>query len=130
MKKVYPFLMFTNCKTEEALNLYSSIFDDATVHDVIRWPDNVPGGPFGKVQSAKLTLKDITFRFMDSDGHDHALTASTSIFIVCDSEDELKRAYKGLVDGGRVLMPLDQYPFAKLFVWVEDRYGLNWQLSL
>jgi predicted 3-demethylubiquinone-9 3-methyltransferase (glyoxalase superfamily) len=67
---------------------------------------------------------------MDSDGHAHGLTPSTSIFVNCDDEAELRKAHKMLTDGGFELMELGEYPFAKLYSWVQDKFGLTWQLSL
>lgn len=130
MKKVYPFLMFTNCQAEEALNLYVSLFEGAKGEILERWSEGNPSTPVGKVKNALFSIGGITFRFMDSESHDHSLTPSTSIFVVCDDEEELQKAYTGLIAGGKVLMPLGEYPFSRLFVWVEDKYGLNWQLSL
>jgi predicted 3-demethylubiquinone-9 3-methyltransferase (glyoxalase superfamily) len=68
---------------------------------------------------------------MDSEGHAHSLTPSTSIFVNCDDEIELRKAHDALTaDGGFELMELGEYPFAKLYSWVQDRFGLTWQLSL
>jgi len=130
MKQVYPFFMFTNCQAEEALNLYVSLFENAKIEELTRWSEESPIALAGKIQSALFTIGGVTFRFMDSTGHDHSLTPSTSIFVVCDNESELHKAYNGLIDGGKELMPLGEYPFATLFAWVQDKYGLNWQLSL
>lgn len=33
-----------------------------------------------------------------------------------------------LIDGGHALMPLDAYPFSPRYAWIEDRYGVSWQL--
>lgn len=33
-------------------------------------------------------------------------------------------------EGGTVLMPLDEYPFSKRYGWIQDKYGLSWQLML
>ncbi|MCL2841429.1 MAG: VOC family protein [Defluviitaleaceae bacterium] len=131
MKKSYPFFMFTNCKAENAINLYLSIFKDAKLETLERWPQGNPAAPAGTVQNALLTLKNVTYRFMDSQGHDHSLTPSTSIFVVCDDEAELRKAYEEFMkSGGQELVPLGEYPFSRLFVWLQDEYGLTWQLSL
>ena len=83
MNRAYPFFMFTNCMAEEAINLYAEIFNDVKIENLVRWED-------GKVQSVLFTIKGATFRFMDSEGHSHGLTPSTSIFVNCDDEVELR----------------------------------------
>jgi predicted 3-demethylubiquinone-9 3-methyltransferase (glyoxalase superfamily) len=130
MNKAYPFFMFTNCKTEEAINLYAKIFKDVKIEGLLRWTGDDPMGPVGKIQSVFFTIKGTTFQFMDSEGHPHGLTPSTSIFVNCDDEDELRRAHKMLTEGGFELMELGEYPFARLYSWVQDKFGLTWQLSL
>lgn len=47
-----------------------------------------------------------------------------------DAQGELKALWEKLTKDGEVLMPLDQYAFSKLYGWVTDRYGFNWQLML
>lgn len=131
MSKAYPFFMFTNCKTEEAIHLYASVFNGVKIDSLERWAGDSPMGPEGKVQSVMFTIKGAAFRFMDSEGHQHGLTPSTSIFVSCDDEAELRKAHGALAaDGGFELMELGEYPFAKLYAWVQDRFGLSWQLSL
>ena len=130
MKKSYPFFMFTNCKAEDALNLYLSAFKYAKLESMDKWSEGSPAAPAGTVQSAMITIGGVTYRFMDSHGHNHSLTPSTSILVICDDEAELRFAHEKLIDGGFELMPLGEYPFSKLFAWVQDRYGLTWQLAL
>ena len=36
--------------------------------------------------------------------------------------------WKALSEGGQALMPLQEYPFSPYYGWVQDRYGLSWQL--
>lgn len=53
-----------------------------------------------------------------------------SLCVTCDTEEEIDRAFEQLSQSGKVLMPLGAYPFSEKFAWVEDRYGVSWQLSL
>ncbi len=52
------------------------------------------------------------------------------LFVECESEAELDRAFDLLSDGGEVLTPADDFGFARKFAWVSDRFGLSWQLDL
>jgi len=55
---------------------------------------------------------------------------SISLYTTCDSADEVERAWAVLSDGGKVLMPLDSYPWSSKYGWVQDRFGISWQLAL
>jgi predicted 3-demethylubiquinone-9 3-methyltransferase (glyoxalase superfamily) len=53
-----------------------------------------------------------------------------SLFVDCDSVEELAHLFARLSDGGSVLMPPDDYGFSQRFAWVADRFGVSWQLNL
>jgi predicted 3-demethylubiquinone-9 3-methyltransferase (glyoxalase superfamily) len=55
---------------------------------------------------------------------------SISFFAVLESKDAVDRAFQQLSPGGKVMMPLDTYPWSGYYAWVEDRFGVNWQLFL
>ncbi len=45
---------------------------------------------------------------------------------MCDTEIEIVQLYEKLSKGGGVLMPLDHYPFSKMFSWIVDNFGIYW----
>lgn len=47
-----------------------------------------------------------------------------------DARVKLDAAWAKLAEGGKVLMPLDAYPFSKRYGWIQDKFGLSWQLTL
>jgi predicted 3-demethylubiquinone-9 3-methyltransferase (glyoxalase superfamily) len=53
-----------------------------------------------------------------------------SLFVMCDTEEEIKALWDKLIEGGKALMPYDTYPWAQKYGWVQDKYGITWQLSL
>lgn len=53
---------------------------------------------------------------------------SISLMYLTPSGNEVEGMYQQLIEGGKVLMPLDSYPFSDKYAWVEDRYGVSWQL--
>ena len=53
-----------------------------------------------------------------------------SIFVDCQSNEELELLFSALIDGGEALMPLGNYGFSQNFGWVKDRFGVSWQLNL
>jgi predicted 3-demethylubiquinone-9 3-methyltransferase (glyoxalase superfamily) len=60
--------------------------------------------------------------------HAFDFTPSSSLFVECGSEAELERLAAALGENGQV--PLGDYGFSKRFVWVNDRFGVSWQLNL
>src|SRR5699024_5234996 len=53
---------------------------------------------------------------------------SISFFVNCTSKEEVDNYWNQLIEDGNILMPLDSYPFAAHYGWVEDKYGTSWQL--
>ena len=71
--------------------------------------------------------------FMCSDSpieHGFSFTPSSSTFVDFDSAAELERVFDVLSEGGQILMPLDNYGFSRRFGWLNDRFGVSWQLNL
>ncbi len=62
--------------------------------------------------------------------HQFSFTPSMSLHVECGSEKEIEDVFKALSDGGKVLMPLDNYGFSEKFGWLNDKYGVSWQLNL
>jgi predicted 3-demethylubiquinone-9 3-methyltransferase (glyoxalase superfamily) len=67
---------------------------------------------------------------MDS-GQEHSFTftPAISLFVHCETEEEIDGLFKKLSEGGTVLMELDKYLISEKFGWVEDRFGVFWQLN-
>lgn len=129
MSKVTPFLMFQG-NAEEAMIYYTSLIGDSEITSITRYGVNEPGEE-GSVKQATFSLKGQEFMCIDSNvKHEFTFTPSISLFITCDTEEEINRLYENLNEGGGVLMPLDDYPFSKKFGWVVDKFGISWQLTL
>ena len=62
--------------------------------------------------------------------HAFTFTPAFSLFVECGSEEEISRLYAALKAGGSDLMPLGEYGFSRKFAWINDRYGVSWQLNL
>jgi predicted 3-demethylubiquinone-9 3-methyltransferase (glyoxalase superfamily) len=133
MQSLATCLMFVgdqHGRADEAMNFYVSLFEDSRITDVERYGAG-EGEPEGTVKRARFSLKGREFIAMDS-GRDHAFTftPAVSIFVNCDREKEVDELYARLSDGGKVLMPLQAYDFSPRFGWVNDRFGVSWQLYL
>lgn len=122
-QSITTFFMF-NGKAEAAMSFYTSIFDDSGIDNVIHHED-------GTVLHATFTLKGQTYMAIDNiNRNEHPFSPAMSLFVACDSEEEIERVYDKLSVNGNVLMPLEGSSFSEKFAWVEDRFGVSWQLNL
>lgn len=130
MGKAIPFLMFQGGQAEEAMNFYVSVIRDSEISSIARYGADESGDE-GTVREAVFTIKGQEFMCIDSNlKHEFTFTPSFSIFVTCDSEEEIDRLYEHLLDAGQALMPLDNYGFSQKFGWLNDRFGVSWQLNL
>ena len=134
MQKTTTFLMFVGDmagKAEEAMRSYTLLFPNSQIKSIAKYESDEPGGKKGMVKFAVFTLHGLDYMAIDSTApHQFTFTPSISIFVQCDNEAELDNLYKKLSEAGRELMPLDNYGFSRKFGWVNDRYGVSWQMNL
>lgn len=122
--------MFQDGKAEEAMKYYISLMEDSSIKSITRYGAN-ESGEEGTVMHAIFSLKGQEFMCIDSNvKHEFTFTPSFSIYITCDSEEEMKALYEKLIMNGQALMPLDDYGFSEKFSWLNDQYGVSWQLNL
>ncbi|WP_237981148.1 VOC family protein [Bacillus thuringiensis] len=128
-QKITTFLMFEG-KAEEAMNFYTSLFDQSEIVNISRYDENGPGKE-GSVIHATFTLNGQEFMCIDSYvKHDFTFTPAMSLYVTCETEEEIETVFHKLAQDGAILMPLGAYPFSKKFGWLNDKYGVSWQLTL
>ena len=127
--QVRPFLMFEG-QAEAAMNLYVSLVPDSAIIDISRYGPGEPG-PEGSVRRASFSLAGQTVMCIDSPAkHAFGFTPAISLFVDCRAEADLERLSAALPAPGEILMPLDNYGFSRRFAWINDRFGVSWQLNL
>ncbi|MGV3704401.1 MAG: VOC family protein [Arcticibacter sp.] len=112
---IYPCIWFDN-KAEEAVKLYCEAFSDTSME-------------MCSPLLCRFRIKDKPFMALNG-GPVYRPNPSISFFVICSSEEEINRAWEKLMEGGHSLMQLDSYPWSDKYGWVQDRYGVSWQLSL
>jgi len=115
LQKITPFLWFDS-KAEEAMNFYVSLFKNSKVVSVTRYGEAGPG-PKGTVMSATFQLDGLDF-FALNGGPQFKFTPAISLFVNCETQQEVDELWEKLSEGGRT----DQCG------WLQDRYGLSWQI--
>ena len=117
------FLMFQG-RCEEALTFYAATLPGCRIVSVDRKPD-------GTVAMARLSIGGLEILANDSPPvQDFDFTPSTSTFVTVDSAEEVDRLTAALGEDGKVLMPANDYGFSRRFGWVQDRFGVSWQINL
>lgn len=127
--KLYTFLMF-NGTAEAALTFYISLFERSKIVSIRRYGPEGPGKE-GSVQHALFELDGHQLMCIDSPApQPFTFTPAMSFYLSCSTEAEIDRLAAALAAEGKVLMPLNAYPFSKKFAWVQDKFGVSWQLNL
>jgi predicted 3-demethylubiquinone-9 3-methyltransferase (glyoxalase superfamily) len=80
---------------------------------------------------ATFVLNGTEYMAMDSAlPHPFNFTPSVSFFVTAENEAEFDALFTKLPDGGQTLMPPNNYGFSQKFAWLNDRYGVSWQLNV
>lgn len=129
MERIATFLMFEG-RAREALEFYVATIPDTRIVSAETFDEQGPG-PNGSIKSALFEIAGQRFMAFDSPApHAFTFTPAISLFVTCSSADEVDQLFEALAAGGKVLMPAGAYPFSQRFAWVEDRFGVSWQLAL
>lgn len=129
--KITPCLWFDD-QAEDAVDFYTGIFSDSRIVNMSRYTEagrGVHRRPAGSVMTVTFELSGQPFIALNG-GPYFTFTPSISFFIHCESETEINELWDRLSDGGSILMPLQKYPFCERYGWVQDQFGLSWQLML
>lgn len=126
--KITPFLMSAG-SAEEAMRFHVGLFGNSSIGNVARYGPGEPGAE-GSIQRADFTVAGQPLIAIDSPiQHEFTLTPSFSLFVGCESAEELNAAFAPLSSAGQVMMPPDSHGFSGTFRWVSDRFGVSWQLN-
>jgi predicted 3-demethylubiquinone-9 3-methyltransferase (glyoxalase superfamily) len=130
MQRIVPHLWFDR-EAKEAGEFYSSVFPDSKITNVTTLHDT----PSGDCDVVSLELWRYSFLAISA-GPLFKFNPSISFMVNFDpSQDKdaktrIDAVWGKLAEGGKALMPLDKYPFSERYGWVQDKYGLSWQLIL
>jgi predicted 3-demethylubiquinone-9 3-methyltransferase (glyoxalase superfamily) len=116
MGNITPFLWFDR-EAEEAMDLYCSIFGDAKVHSVSRYPEGAPF-PAGTVVTAHFEVAGQEFIALNG-GPGHPFSDAVSFWVRAETQEEIDRLWQLLTADGGEPGPCG---------WLKDRFGLSWQI--
>jgi predicted 3-demethylubiquinone-9 3-methyltransferase (glyoxalase superfamily) len=118
-QKIYPCLWFDKGQAIEAASLYCSIFDNARI--------------VSSESDLVVTFEICGKKFMGlSGGPMFTVNPSISFFVMCKDIEQTDTTWQKLLgDGaGKVLMPMDKYPWSDRYGWIQDKYNVSWQVML
>lgn len=122
MQKIIPHLWFDR-EAGEAAEFYASVFDDSRVDSVTILHDT----PSGDAEIIKLQVMRYEFMAISA-GPYFKINPSISFHVKCKAAGEVDRLWEKLAPGGTVRMELGEYPFSKRYGWIQDKYGVSWQI--
>jgi predicted 3-demethylubiquinone-9 3-methyltransferase (glyoxalase superfamily) len=121
-QKITPHLWFDN-NAKEASQFYTSIFKDSKIKNMT----TLHNTPSGTVEIFTVELLGQEFTLISA-GPLFKFNPSISFLVVCRTKEEVEELWKKLTEGGTALMELGEYSFSEKYGWVQDKYGLSWQL--
>jgi predicted 3-demethylubiquinone-9 3-methyltransferase (glyoxalase superfamily) len=128
MKSFLPFITF-NGNAMEALTFYKDIFHDMEIEFLQEFGSGTPELE-GQVMQALISIDGQRIMLGDSrTPAGFSFTPAMSFYIECSDMNEAELYYRKLKKNGAILMPLDEYGTGRFFAFVQDRFGLSWQLN-
>ncbi len=130
MNEITPHLWFDK-EAKESSKFYVSLFPNSKITSVRTIEDT----PSGECDIVSFELAGQSFVSMSA-GPIFKLNPSISFMVNFDpsrdseARKRLDSVWEKLAQGGKVLMPLEEYPFSERYGWIQDRFGLSWQLIL
>lgn len=116
MQKITPFLWFDN-NAEEAVNFYLTVFKNARIINLSRYPDSVPELG-GQVMTGTIELEGQEFMVLNG-GPQFQFNEAVSFFVTCETQAEVDDLWGKLTaDGGE----------ESNCGWLKDKFGVSWQI--
>ncbi len=112
---IFPCLWFDG-KAKEAADFYCSVFSNSKI------TTDTPMVVQFEIEGKKLMGLN--------GGPMFTINPSISLFVTCETNEEIERIYNKLFEGGMAMMALDKYPWGEKYAWVVDKFGMTWQLLL
>ena len=140
-QKITPNI-WCNGNAQELAEFYVDAFGDAEILSTEHYPQTTEEGLAdfqqdlaGKVLTVEFRVHNMKFVAINA-GPEFAPNPSISFFVNFDpsrddkAREHLDELWGKLYSGGTALMELGEYPFSPHYGWVQDKFGVSWQLIL
>ncbi len=122
--------LWFDADAEEAVNKYTDIFDDSSTGRISRYDEAsaaVAGRPLGSTSTVDFKLAGHPFVPLNG-GPGFDFTQAISFIVNCPTKAGVAELWEALSAGGETLMSVESYPFSERYGWIEDKYGVSWQI--
>lgn len=129
--KITPFIWFDS-NAEQAVKFYTSIFKKSKIGKIMYYTKEMEhdsGKKAGTILTIDFTLNGQRFSAINGGSH-FKLNPATSLFVTCNTTQEFNSLWNKLVQNATILMEKGKYPFSEQYGWLNDQFGLSWQLML
>ena len=124
MKEAMPLLTFEG-RAFEALKYYKEVFHHFDIIQLVNYADS------NKIQQSVIRIGDMHLMIKDSEiPFEFTFTPSMSVYIECEDLNEIELLYRKLKKNGAIHVPLDDYNMSRRYAWIQDQFGVSWQLNL
>lgn len=118
--KITPSMLFTGDKfgrAEEAINFYSSVFENSSTDLLMHYEENDPNK--GKVLYSEFNLNRYSIIAMDGPGdYKYTFNEAVSFVVDCQTQEEIDYYWGKLTAGGE----------ESQCGWLKDKFGVSWQI--
>lgn len=122
MQKIIPHLWFDK-EARAAAEFYTSVFDNSKINFINLIPDT----PSGDAELVGFQIMGYEFMAISA-GPLFKINPSISFHVRCRTVAEVDQIWEKLAPGGMVMMELGEYPFSRRYGWVQDKFGVSWQV--
>lgn len=120
--------LWFDTQADEAAEFYSEVFENWKIENTTHYLEG-DRMPVGTPLLIRCSLQGLEIDLLNG-GPEFRINPSISFYVSCETEHEVDILWNKLSDGGMALMELGEYPFSKRFGWMQDKYGVSWQISL
>jgi len=121
-QRITPHLWFDK-QAKEAAEFYVSVFDDSRISSIV----TISGTPSGDAELVSFQIMGYGFMAISA-GPYFKINPSISFHVKCRTPGEVDGIWEKLSEGGSALMELGEYPFSKRYGWIQDKFGVSWQV--
>lgn len=124
--------LWFDSNAKDAMEFYTTVFKSAKISSIAYYGSaghEIHLREKGSVMTVRLEVEDQELLALNG-GPVFKINPAISFYVSCKSAQEVEKLFELLSNGGFVMMPLDKYPFSEKYAWVQDKFGVSWQLNL